>query len=71
MEKIGIVELKKITTKYGLKVCAITGTDVVNICKHPRKGMREIPLKDFELILKRKKLAIYKAPNDWLKIMKN
>lgn len=70
MEKISINELKELQNKYGFKFCKIKGTEVVNIRKHKTPNTEDISLDEFEKLLKKRGLAVYKAENDWLKIMK-
>jgi ribosomal protein S10 len=63
--------VKKIAEHYGLKPCKIEGTDVVNIRKTPSDKYKDIGWDDFERLLKKRGLAVYKATeSDFLKIMK-
>ena len=72
MKKITIEELKKIAKQYDLHVCKIKGSEVVQIRKNPSDKYEDISWDDFELALKSKGLAIYKAEeSDFLKIMKD
>ncbi len=71
MEKITIKELEKLQKKYGFKLARLKGTNGIHIMKHNNDRMEIISLKDFEQALKKRGLAVYKSPNDFLKIMKD
>lgn len=71
MTKISINELKDIAKKYDLKPCKVKDAEVVNIRKHPNPRMDDIIWDEFERILKKRKLAVYKSDNDFLKIMRD
>ena len=72
MERISIEELKSLAKKYRLHPCRIAGTDVVSIRKHASARYEDIEWDEFESILKKRKLAVYKArDSDFLKIMKD
>jgi len=71
MNKMKIPEVKKIAGQYGLRPCRIEGTDVVNIRKAPSDKYKDIGWDEFERILKKRGLAVFKATeSDFLKIMK-
>jgi len=72
MKKISVEELKKLAKQYGLHVCRIKGSEVVQIRKNPSDKYEDISWKEFEETLKNKGLAVYKAEeSDFLKIMKD
>ncbi|KQM12435.1 hypothetical protein AOA80_02595 [Methanomassiliicoccales archaeon RumEn M1] len=72
MRKITIAELKKLAEQYDLHVCRIKGSEVVQIRKMPNDKYEDISWEDFESVLQKKGLAVYKAEkSDFLKIMKN
>ena len=71
MSKVTIPELKRIAEHYGLKPCKIEGTDVVNIRKNPSEKYKDISWDEFERLLRKRGLAVFKATeSDFLKIMK-
>jgi len=71
MEKISISELKELQEEYDFKLCKIKGMEIINIRKHENPNTEDISLEKFERILKKRGLAVYKAANDWLKIMRD
>lgn len=71
MKKISNDDLMKLQKKYGFKFCKIKGTEVVNISKNITDRVEEIDFDTFVAALKKRKLAVYKSENDFLKIMKN
>ena len=72
MKKISIDEMKKIAKEYRLFPCKISGTSVVAIRKRRKDKYIDIDWPEFESILKKRKLAIYKATeSDFVKIMKD
>lgn len=71
MEKISEDELKKLQKKYGFRFCRIKGTQIINITKHDNPRFDVIDFDEFTKTLKKRKLAVYKSNNDFLKIMKN
>jgi hypothetical protein len=72
MEKISPDELKEIVRRYKLHICRIEGTEVINVRKHRNEKYVDIEWGEFERILKKRKLAIYKAANsDFIKLMKD
>lgn len=71
MIKLKLEEVRRIADKYGLRPCKIRGEDVVNIRKKSSKRYEDVDWNEFGQVLKRRKLAVYKAENsDFLKIMK-
>lgn len=70
MKKISTQELKRLQRKYGFKLCRIKGTNIVNIRKHRNPNLEDIDMDTFEKTLKKRKLAVYKSDNDFLKIMR-
>ena len=71
MQKITEEELAKLQKKYGFKFCKIKNSDVVNICKSKSDRVDIITKEDFLAALKKRKLAVYKSDNDFLKVMKD
>ena len=72
MKKIKFVEVVAIAKQYGLHPCRIAGTEIINIRKHKSDKNEDIEWAEFERILKRHKLAVYKATeSDFLKIMRD
>jgi len=71
MKKITINEVKEIAEEYDLKPAKVKGSDAVNIRKKENETLEDISWEEFERILNEKNLAVYKSPNDWLKIMKD
>ena len=71
MQKIDLEEVKEIAEEYDLKPAKTQGSDVVNIRKKPNDNLEDISWDEFERILKKRGLAVYKAEDsDFLKIMK-
>lgn len=73
MKKINMTELKKIAQKYRLQPFKVKGTEVVSIKKRtsPSERFDIIDWSEFEKIIKKRGLAVYKATeSDFLKIMK-
>jgi hypothetical protein len=71
MDKINLEDVKKIAKQYGLKPVRVKDTETVNIRKHPSDKLVEISWEEFDKVLKKKGLAVYKATeSDFLKIMK-
>ena len=72
MIKITIDEMKAIAKKYKLHPCRIKGKDVINIRKKFDSKCEDISWEEFEKIMKKRKLAIYKADeSDFVKLMKD
>ena len=71
MEKISLHEVKEIARRNDLKPCVIRGTEIVKIRKNKSSGTRDITWEEFQRLLERKSLAIFRSKDDWLKIMKN
>lgn len=72
MKKITLEDLKGLSKQYGLHVCRIKGSEVVQIRKNPSDKYDDISWDEFEEALKKKGLAVYKAEeSDFLKIMKD
>jgi len=71
MQKIDLEEVKEIAEEYDLKPAKTKGSDVVNIRKKPNDNLEDISWDEFERILEKRGLAVYKAEDsDFLKIMK-
>lgn len=72
MKKITIDEVKNVAKKNRFKPCKISKTDILRIRKRENPKLEDISWEEFEDILKKKGLAVFKAENnDFLKIMKN
>lgn len=71
MQKISMEKVKAIAKKYGLTPCKVKGTEMVNIRKKKTQRQQDISWEEFENFLKKRKLAVYRHDNDWLKIMKD
>lgn len=71
MQKISIEELKKLQEKYGFKLCKVKNSEVVNIRKHSNPNLEDIGWDEFERILKKRDLAVYKSDKDFLRIMRD
>ncbi len=73
MNKITVDQAKKVAEKKGLKPGKVKGTDGVQFTKGDSKSKGRIEVidwKEFEAILKKRKLAIYES-GGFMKIMKN
>ena len=71
MLKLKLEEVRRIADEYGLRPCKVKGEDVVNIRKKPSKRFEDVDWEEFSHVLKKRRLAVYKAENsDFLKIMK-
>lgn len=72
MKKTKLVDVMKIAKQYGLHPCRVAGTEVINIRKRKSDKHEDLEWAEFERILKKHKLAVYKATeSDFLKIMKD
>ncbi len=72
MKKITIANLKELAKQYDLHVCRIKGSEVVQIRKNPSDKYEDMSWEEFEEVLNKKGLAVYKAEeSDFLKIMKD
>ena len=72
MKKITINQTKEIAKKYGLSPCRIKGTEVVNIRKKKNERYEDVAWDEFERILKKHGLSVYKATeSDFLKLMRD
>lgn len=71
LEVIELEELKKVAKKYGLKPSRVKGEDVVNIRKASSDRHEDISWDEFDKVLKKRGLAVYKDnKSDFIKIMK-
>lgn len=72
MKKITIEKAKEIAEEYDLHPAKVKGSEVVNIRKKGNENLEDISWDEFQRILKKKNLAVYKAEeSDFLKIMKD
>lgn len=72
MQRIGVKKLKEIAAEYQIHPCRIKGTEVINIRKRRSDRYEDITWEEFERILKKRKLAVFKATeSDFIKIMKD
>jgi len=72
MDKISIEEMKALAKKYKLHASKVRGEEVIAIRKHPSDRFDDITWEEFEKIMKKHKLAIYKASeSDFVKLMKD
>ena len=71
MEKIGAKELERLQRKYKFSFCRVKGSNIVQITKNPDNTRFEIIyIDEFVNALEKRKLAVYKSSNDFLKILK-
>jgi len=72
MIKITIEQMKALAKKYKLHASRVKGEEVIAIRKHPSDRFEDISWEEFEKIMKKRKLAIYKATeSDFIKLMKD
>ena len=72
LKKITIDKLKRIGEEFGVKPCRIKGTEIIQIRKKDYKNFEDISWDEFEKILKKKLLAVYKSEKgNFLKMMKD
>jgi len=69
MKQISFEDAKKLATKKGLRPGQVKGTKGVQFTRGRNRQLQVIDWKDFEKILKARKLAIYES-GGWMKIMK-
>ena len=71
MEKVDPVTLKQLQEKYKFQFGQVKGSEVVQIIKNESPRFELISMDDFLQKLTQRGLAVYKSPNDFLKIMKD
>jgi ribosomal protein S10 len=72
MEKISIEKMKALAKKYKLYPAKVKGQEVIMIRKHLGDNHEDVTWEEFERIMKKRKLAIYKATeSDFVKLMKD
>jgi hypothetical protein len=68
---IDLEELKKVAKRYGLRPSKVKGEEVVNIRKTASDRHEDISWEEFDKVLKKRGLAVYKDDkSDFIKIMK-
>jgi hypothetical protein len=71
MRKISIEEFKNLQRKVGFKISKVKGTDIIRIRKKDNPTLEDISWAEFERILKKRKLAVYKSDKNFFKIMRS